>query len=259
MHTYMNTVFKNPKEIYTGRNMKNKHYFSIIFMVTAFITILSIIGFIPAAQSVQEDFEEIRNSIPEFQLENDQLSSEGSSYVYQTDSLLFYFDAEDNIDTELIDDNMDSQTVPVSVGVLKDGLYANLLGRGYSLAYSDIENFTAADLDDLFLRISDVSIVTLLLVGLFMFLFQFFSFFYQLFVISLVANIMVLFSGLRLRLLQTMKMTLLANIIPMVLATVVSAFVFPVYYQFEIVMIMTLIIFYISLNEMKKRIKTNNA
>ena len=100
MFHYIKTVLTNPKEIYTGRNMKNTHYFSLLFILTLILTLFSIVEFLPFANKMNEDFNEIKSSIPAFELVDNELESDSESYVYQTDSLFLYFDPDNKIETD---------------------------------------------------------------------------------------------------------------------------------------------------------------
>ena len=59
MFTYIKTVFTKPKEIYTARNMKNSHYFSLILLTGLILTFLSIFEMFPIANQFSDDYEEL--------------------------------------------------------------------------------------------------------------------------------------------------------------------------------------------------------
>lgn len=255
MDTYLNTLFKNPKEIYIGRNMKNAHYFLFIVLIALVLSAISLFEFIPAVRKVQTDFEEIGQSLPNFKIVNNELISEEKSYIYQTDSMIFYFDPDNHVNKQLIDNNMDNLSTPVSTALLKDEIYISFLNQGYNIKYSEINNFTAETFKAIFTRFEFFSYGHWLIFILLIILFRLFSYIYQLLLLSLIANIVAIFSGTRLKFVQTMKITMLANIIPIIGLNIITLFFGPIAYQFETVLIMTTFIFYMSIKEMKKRMQ----
>jgi hypothetical protein len=262
MLTYIKTAFTKPKEIYIGRNMKNRYFFSLLLLLSLTLTFLSIFEFIPIARNIGNDVNEIRDSIPEFELIDNNLESATESYIYQTDSMIFYFDPDDNISTDTIDSNADTTSAPVSLGILDDQLYLNLMSQSYSLEYADLNNFTTADLQGLINSFGNVSNSYIVFFIVFLFIFNLILFITQFFPIALFANIISIYRQTTLRFFQSAKMALLAIMSPTVIVYAINAFLFPVRFQFEIILVASLVLYYMSISEMKKRIieqsKTNN-
>lgn len=258
MIEYIKTSFTKPTEIYTGRNMKNSHFFKILLTLVLSLTVLSLFEFYPAFIEMNEDITEVKEAIPGFTLTNDELESETESFIYQTDTLFLYFDPDNRISTDTIDRNINTLPVPLSVGILKENLYLNVLGQNFSIKYSDLTNFTTQDLIGLIDNIGQFSPSYLFLFVLFLFMFHFILYFTQFFPIVLFANIISVYRRTGLRFFQTMKIALLATIPPALILYVVNAFLFPVYYQFELLIVSSIIIYYLSITEMKKRIQKQN-
>jgi hypothetical protein len=255
MINYIKTVFTKPKEIYTARNMKNSHYFLLVLLTGLSLTLLSIFEILPVATQLSEDYEEVRASVPEFELVNGELESVTDSYAYQTNSILFYFDSEDKIDTESIDLNMPTQTAPISFGLLKDQIYFNAAGTSYSFMYNNFENLTAEDLKTLINNVGSFTtemyiILILILIGLNLFLYV-----TQLIPITLFANLISVFRRTRLTFFQNAKISLLASMGPFILMAILNAFQLQIHYQFEIILAASILLFYISITEMKNRIQ----
>lgn len=255
MINYIKTVFTKPKEIYTARNMKNAHYFLFILITGLILTLLSIFEILPVATQLSEDYEEVRASVPEFELVNGELESETDSYAYQTNSILFYFDSEDKINTESIDLNMPTQTAPISFGLLKDQIYFNAAGTSYSFRYNNFENLTAEDLKTLINNVGSFTtemyiILILILIGLNLFLYV-----TQLIPITLFANLISVFRRTRLTFFQNAKISLLASMGPFILMAILNAFQFQIQFQFEIILAASILLFYMSITEMKNRIR----
>lgn len=254
MITYIKTAFTRPKEIYTGRNMKNKHFFSLLLLLSVILTFLSIFEFLPIARNMNNDINEIRESIPEFELVDNQLESESDSYIYQTDSMVFYFDPDDNISTDTINSNANTTSAPVSLGILDSQLYLTLLGQNYSLNYADLDNFTTADLEGLISSFGNISTNYIFFFIVLLFIFNIILFVMQFLPIALFANIISIYRRTSLRFFQSAKMALLAVMGPTLIVYAVNAFLFPVRFQFEIILAASLVLYYMSITEMKKRI-----
>lgn len=255
MINYIKTIFTKPKEIYTARNMKNSHYFLLILITSLSLTLLSIFEIFPVATQLSEDYEEVRASIPEFELVNGELESETDSYAYQTNSVLFYFDSEDKIDPESIDLNMRTQTAPISFGLLKDQIYFNAVGTSYSFMYHNFENLTSEDLKTLINNVGTFTtemyiILILILVGLNLFLYM-----TQLIPITMFANLISVFRRTGLTFFQNARISLLASIGPSILMGILNAFQLQIHFQFEIILVASILLFYVSITEMKNRIQ----
>lgn len=255
MISYIKTVFTKPKEIYTGRNMKTKHFFSLLLLLSVALTALSFFEFLPIARTMNSDVHEIRESIPEFELVDNHLESETESYIYQTDSIIFYFDADDRIATDTIDKNMMAVSAPISIGILNEQLYLNLIGQSYSLEYANLENFTTENLQDLINGFGNISAYYLLVFLVLLLIFNLILFVSQFLPIALFANIISIYRRTRLRFFQSAKISLLAVMGPTLIVYAVNAFLFPVRFQFEIIMAASLVLYYMSITEMKTRIE----
>lgn len=253
MLTYIKTIFTKPKEIYTGRNMKRSHYFSLILLLSFVLTLLSSIEMIPVAKQFKSDYETITSSIPEFELTDNQLESEEESYIYQTDSLVFYFDAEDRMKTNTIDQNMKTQADPVSLALLKDEIYFNALGSGYGFSYASFNKLNAEDLGELLQSASNFTPSMYLISLVILFILNLFIYLYQLFPITLFGNLIAVYRRTGLRFFQNAKIALLASIGPFLLMYGVNVFQLNVPYEFEIIFAASIILFYMSITEFKKR------
>lgn len=257
MNYYIKQAMTRPKEIYVGRNMKNSHFFSIILLLATALTFLSLFEFYPAFRNMNSDITEVKQAIPEFTLENNQLESPSDSFVYQTDTLLLYFDPDNKISTDTITQNMNSVSVPLSVGLLKNELTLSLMDQNFTLQYADLSNFTTEDLKSLIDSFGQFSPTIILFFILFLFIYNLMIYLFQLFPIILFANIVSVYRRTGLRFLQTAKISLLATILPILGLYTVNAFLFNVYFHLEILIVSSVIIYYSSITEMKNRIKNH--
>ena len=257
MIPYIKTAFTNPKEIYIGRNMKWRHFFYIVLLTSGLLTFISLFQYIPMLNNISDDFLEIKESIPAFELENNEINSENDSYIYQTDSMMFYFDPDNRMDIETIDRNANRTNAPVSTAILKDGLYMNFIGQGYHFSYSQMDHVTTSDLESLISSFGDLSATTFLIFILVVFIMQFFLFIYELIPLTFMAAIISAFSRLRLSLFQNYRIVLLAVIPPTILVNIVHTIIFPLSFQFEIIMVMSILTYYISISDLKKKLLQN--
>lgn len=254
MITYLKTAFTNPKYIYTGRNMKKRHTFYLMLLTSALLTFISLFQYIPILNGVSEDFNDVKASIPTFSLEDNKISSETESYIYQTDSLLFYFDPDNRIDIETIRQNTNRVSAPLTTALLQEGLYLNIVGQDFYLGFDEVENITTEDIESLIASIGEFSTPAMLLAILGIFIIQFSLFTYELLPITLFANIISIFNQLKLKLSQTFKIVLLAVIPLSIILNLIHTFIFPISSQFEILLIMSMFIYYRSIKLLKKKL-----
>ena len=258
MINYVKTAFVKPKEIYTGRNMKNSHFFLLFLLMSIVVTFLSLFEFLPLGQNILNDFNEVKESIPEFELADNKLESDANSYIYQTDSLILYFDSEDQIDTETINRNMNATSVPLSVGLLHDEIYLNMIGQDYSIQYSSLDHFTTEDLKNIIYSVGDVSPGMIIFFVFFLLIFNLFLFVFQFFPLALFANLISVYRRTTLRFGQSAKIALLATLVPTLTVSLINAFISPITFQFEVIFGASLVFYYMSITEMKKRIEKQN-
>jgi len=258
MFNYIKTVFTRPKEIYTARNMKNAHYFLLILITSLILTFLSIFEIFPIANQFSDDYEEINASIPAFELVDGQLESDTGSYVYQTNSMMFYFDSEDRITIDDIESNIPTQVAPISIGLLKDEIYLNATNTKYSFSYDDFKNLDADTLMEAMNTMGNFTIGMYILLIIILLIVNLFIYITQLLPISLFANLISVARRTRMSFFQNAKIALLASMGPFVLIAILNAFQVPVSYQYEITLFTSLLLFYMSITEMKKRIRKQN-
>lgn len=251
---YIKSLFKEPTEIYTARNMKNSHYFLFILSMGILLTLSSLFRIKPEFDAISKDYEEIVTALPDVDLVEGQLESTTGSYIYQTDTLVFYFDPENKIETKLIDKNMKVQTAPISIGLMDQEIYINMLDVSQSYTYSDL-NLTTESLQALISLNTFYQPLFYLVTLLVTFLFNLFLYSTQLLSISIFANLISVIGKTGLKFFQNAKIALLASIIPFSVFAVINALQITVSYQYEIISITSLVLFYLSINEFKKRLK----
>lgn len=257
MVDYIKNLVKKPTEIYTARNMKNKHYFLFILFMGFTLTFFSVFELKEDLNNLKGDYQEIQNSIPDFKVVDSQLESDVESYVYQTDNLVFYFDSEDTIDNQLIDKNMQKQFAPMSLGLKKDAIYLNIIGQSQSFKYSDL-GMTTEELKSFISLNKFSSPLFYVLFFIILLVFNLILYLMQLFSISIFANVISFVRKTRLTFFQNAKIALLASMIPFLVIQLLTAFNLTIAYQYELVMVASLILFYLTIDEFKKRLEEQN-
>lgn len=250
MLNYIKKLLKKPTEIYTTRNMKTKNYFFIVLLMGISLTFLSAFGVKKEVNKISKDYQEIQASIPDYELIDDKLQSDQESYIYQTDSLVFYFDPQDEIDTQLIDQNMEKQQPPISAALQKEYIYLNVLGQSRSLKYSDFD-LTTQDLKSLLNVNTFSSPLYFSIILLVLLVFNLFLYASQLLFITIFANLISFIQNSKLSFFQNAKITIVASIVPFIIMGLLNTFNLSITYQFEITAMATLILFSKSISEFK--------
>lgn len=89
----------------------------------------------------------------------------------------------------------------------------------------------------------------------FLFFYNLLFFISQLFPIVLFANLISVYRRTGLRFVQTAKVSLLATSLPALVVYGLHAVVFPVSFQFEIILGASLVLYYMSMTELKERFR----
>lgn len=253
MIDYIKNLLMKPKEIYTARNMKKKHYFLLILLMALILTSLSTFTIRKDYKHLTDDYQEIQQAIPDYEIVDGQLESKKNSFIYQTDSLVFYFDPDNKIAKELIDTNMQKQSAPIAAALQKDKIYLNILGQSRALKYSDF-NMTSQDLQSL-VNLDRLSSPLYFIIVLFiLYLFQLFLYSMQLLSISIFANLISFVQRTKLSFFQNAKIALMASIIPFLIMGILSALNLSIAYQYELTTLASLFLFYLSIDEFTKRL-----
>lgn len=253
MLDYIKNLFTKPTEIYTARNMKKKHYFLFILFMGIILTFLSIFDVKEEFDTLSEDYQEIQSSIPDYELVDGKLESTEESYIYQTDSLVFYFDPENKIETSLIDKNMEKQQAPISAALHEKEIYLNILGQSRSLQYADFD-LKSQDLKAIINLENFSNPLYFMIIIAILLIFNLFLYLMQLFSISIFANFISFILRSKLTFFQNAKIALIASIIPSILIAVLTAFNLSISYQYEIITLSSLLLFYLAVEEFKERL-----
>lgn len=234
--------------------MRNNHYFLFILGMGVLITISSLFSIKSEFDAISSDYDEVISFMPDFELIDGQLKSNEDSYIYQTDNIVFYFDPQDKIDTKLIDKNMKLQPAPISVGLMNQEVYVNILDLSQKYTYSSL-NLTTSDLQEIINLNNFYQPVFYGVMLLIIFVFNLFLYSTQLLSISIFANLIAVIEKTGLKFFQSAKISVLASIIPFSVFAILNALQIPVSYQYEIITASSLVLFYMSIKEFKKRLE----
>lgn len=251
--TYIKSALFNPKNIYQAKNM-NKRQSIRYFLFIVLIIFVSLLGMIfPVFTQLSDDSQEIAEQIPEFTVENGQLETSGDSYIHLTNSFTFFFDPDDEISQRTIEQNINLQSSPIALGILTDEIYFNFNGDEQSISYEQFGDFDDNLVRELFNQFSNFSIVTILIVVAILFLLTAFVFLWEFIPIVIFAYMIALFARERIRFLDTAKITAVATTLPTLLFSIINLFGVIIPFQYELRFIFTLILFGVTLHEMKKQ------
>lgn len=252
MLNYIKRLLTRPTEIYTARNMKKKHYFLFILFMGIILSFLSVFDLKEEFDTLSEDYQEIQSSLPDYELIDGKLESNQESYIYQTDSLVFYFDPENKIETSSIDKNMEKQQAPISASLQEEEIYLNILGQSRALRYADFD-LKSQDLKAIISLENFSNPLYFMIVIAILLIFNLFLYLMQLFSISIFANFISFVLRSKLTFFQNAKIALVASMVPILLMAVLTTFNLSISYQYEITTLSSLLLFYLTIEEFKER------
>lgn len=253
MFHYIRTAVLNPKELYIVRNMKGRRFFSYYTFLVLILTFSLLGGLIPLLQQVNEDSREIATHIPEFVIENSSLQTDEESFVYQTNTILFFFDPDAKIAIDTIDQNTARLSASIAIGLLEHELYLNFDGIGRSLSYNQLDGVNQNFLRSLFEEFSSFSFLTLLMLFAASYIGVFLQTIMEMILLFLFANIISILLQSKLRFAQSARIAMVASTLPILLLGITSIAQFNNPYHYEMRIVFSLILFGLSVTEMKNR------
>jgi len=251
--SHIKTALLNPKDIYKSKNMNKRKSIGYFFFIILIIFI-SLLGMIfPIFTQLSDDSQEITERLPEFTVENGQLETSEDSYIHSTDSFLFFFDPNNEIDQSSIEQNFSLQSTPIAFGVLDDRIYLNVNGNEQNFSYNQTGDFDDTLVRGVFEQFSNFSTLSILIVLAIMFLLTTFSYLWEFIPLVIFAYMIALFARYRLRFLDTAKIAIVATTLPTLLLSIINLVGINIPYQYELRFVFTLILFGVTLHEMKQQ------
>ncbi|GEK89292.1 Protein of unknown function [Alkalibacterium putridalgicola] len=254
MKDYLKLGFTSPQHLYKAIRMSRKHlvyYFALI----AFVLTLSMASVLMSVMgALREDGQEITETLPAFEITENELvvEEETESYVHQTDSFLFFFDPNDSIQEEEIDNNVERLNVPIGIGLMDDQFYLNIMGQSLPVSYEQLDGFTDEDFRDIMSEMGRFSPIVLFFLFIITYLASSFSLLYEWLIIALFANILKTLFRIVLPFRKVARMALVALSVPTIIFSVFEAFGLFLPFTFEITIGFSIYFLYASLRNLKK-------
>ena len=149
---------------------------------------------------------------------------------------------------------MKLQTAPISIGLMDQEIYINILELNQNYIYSNL-NLTTEGLQAIISLNTFYQPLFYVITLIIAFVFNLFLYTTQLLSISIFANLISVIEKTGLNFFQNAKIALLASIVPFSVFAVLNALQLTIRYQYEIISITSLILFYMSIKEFKIRLK----
>lgn len=254
MKEYIKLGFTSPQHLYKAIKMTRKQLFYYFALLALVITVSMAGVLFSVMEDLREDGQEITETLPAFEITDNELvvEEETESYVHQTDSFLFFFDPNDAIQVEEIDSNIERLNVPIGIGLMDDEFYLNILGQSLPVSYDQMEGFNDEEFTSIFAEMGRFSPVVLIFIFLITFLASSFSILYEWLIIALFANILKTLLRLPLRFKKIARMALVAFSVPTIIFSLFELFGLFLPYTFEMTLGFALYFLYSSLKNYKK-------
>ncbi|WP_347299197.1 DUF1189 family protein [Dolosigranulum savutiense] len=244
-------ALKNPSEQYRLAQEKSFKFWRYLLLLAAITFVGSVVRAIPLYTSAQSAAGEIAEALPTFQIMDNQLISNHKSYVHVTDSFLFFFDPDEEMDTTLIEKNTSQQQTPVSFGLLKDKATLTILNSTQEFSYEQIPALDEALVRNILTSLQQGSISAVLTVLIVMFISMLIVFILEVMPIILINYISVAISRVW-NLTVSASVTLLTLTLPIILVTIINSLGIVFSYQSNLLTIFSLVLFQVNVYYYRK-------
>lgn len=254
MKEYIKLGFTEPQHLYKALKMSRKHVIYYFALLALIITLSMASVLLSVMGSLREDGQELTETLPAFEISNEELVVEDDqeSYIHQTNSFLFFFDPNNSIQLEEIDSNIERLNVPIGIGLMEDQFYMNVLGQGIPLSYAQLEGFDDTQFKDIFSEMGRFSPFVILSIFLITYLASTFSLLYEWLIIALFANILKTVFRLPIHFKKVARMALVALSVPTFVIALFEGFGFFLPFSFELKLGFALYFLYSSFKTYKK-------
>nr|WP_269544561.1 DUF1189 domain-containing protein [Carnobacterium pleistocenium] len=251
MHLFKDSLL-HPENLVRAINLKKGKVF-LYFLFIAFIAAIPL--WIQSSQTIDDfsrDGQIIAESIPAFQIENDQIVTNEpvDSYIYQTDSIIFTFDPNGERTIEDVERDLIGNLI--GIAFLEDGLYFSLPNYPIQFPYAQLNGLTSDSFIDLILSVESfggvlqtLTFILLLLIALLL------TFIYTV-LSTLFANIISIIFGKQLKFRESFKIVLFASTLPTLFIAFLNSFGLIPSFQMEIKIALTLFIYYLAIRTIPK-------
>ncbi|WP_018658729.1 DUF1189 family protein [Allofustis seminis] len=261
MLNFLKIAYLNPQEIYRGRNITKKMMILFIVLLNLITALGYAIRLAPDFIQLNKDAQIISNHVPNFEIDSEkkQLISDAEGFSYQTSSLLFFFDPNDQVTSQEVEYNHKSLNPQVTIALHEKELDVLLSNNAvhYRKNYASLPDFSHAIFINILHNVGQFNLRLILVIVSIAFIITLLFTILYLWISSLFGQSIALFMGIRLKFSQSLKMALLASFIPTSIVAVATAFVGTVPYGFELCLIFTAFLMKQSLNNMKDKMIKN--
>lgn len=254
MIKYLKTLLFKPREIYTSRNMSWKNFWLFVILLTAMRLMMILVSLFPAFKQFDQDTQVIAHSLPAFEIEENILTSEGENYIYQTDSLIFYFDPDGTLTDKDIEKNARYFNTVFSLALMPDGLDIYTIVGHQKIPYTYMSAFNHEILYQFLNNIGKLTLSVILLTFSFGFIFLLIIYLGQLVIFTLFAFLVARWMGMALSFRQSFFISMMASILPIFIITTLQTFGLVIPWKSTVQTISIFILYIMTLREMKRRI-----
>ncbi|WP_156907938.1 DUF1189 domain-containing protein [Atopococcus tabaci] len=242
----MKTAFVQPLNIHKAKNIRKGKAFLYLTVLAIFMAVPFLVQALRTLSSIHEDGQEIAQSIPDFQVQNGEviLEQDAESFVYQTDTFLFFFDPEGKMSTDTISRNTQRLGVPIGFGVMENELHFSVLSYDLGLPYNQLDGLTGAELRGLMNSVGTYDAVYLLLFFLVFFVISLANLAFELLVYTIFANLVAAVLRRRYRFGENWKMITVSATVPVILFAVLNLMGVYLLWQIELKGLVTLLYYY---------------
>ncbi|MGY3765861.1 DUF1189 family protein [Vagococcus vulneris] len=247
------STFKNPAQLLQYRNKRGIAVFGYIVLLSIIMSLPLIFETVRFGQTLQRDSLEILKKTPDFKINNDTLttSKKDAGFVYQTDSIIFTFDPDNNRTKHEVAE--DAEQGVIAVGLLKNDAVVSLPANGtasdivesFNTSYKSMPLASLINKDfitDLVTQKSNI-ITFIIITCVFAFVLIAGNFLFNLFFLTLFASISNKIRNNNLTFGNTFKLLVYCSTIPSIV-TVILQFLLPSLPFSTIGLIMTIFIYF---------------
>lgn len=240
--------FTAPSKLSPAKKLPGRKVFLYLLLLAAIVVLPIFVESQRALSSMRNDAEDIAESIPDFEVVNGEMTmeEETDSFVYQSNTFLFFFDPHGEMTTDTITANTQNLGVPIGIGVMSDVFYLSLLTYEVSLPYSQLEGFSGNNLRLILTQVGTMNIWSALMALVILLIGGLFNVLFELLIYTLFASLISSFTRRRYRFAENWKIVMVAATAPFVVFSLLNIFRIYPFLQLEIKAVATLILYNIA-------------
>lgn len=200
----------------------SKNTFFKYYILLVGIFVLPVLLMIPRVfNQFQSDIGEVNDRIPEFEIVDNEINTDHEPYIQFTDTTALYFDPNNELtEDNVIERNVELGFSPLNIAMNKTELTFYINGISQSVPYSALPDFNYEQMTVLLGSLADTSLSIILFTLVILFSINGFVLLYQFLMIALSNFLIAILSGVRLKMSEVFKITLLAITLPITAITI---------------------------------------